>query len=145
MQSRMMAARMMAEQMRCFACAQNSFKGLPGCWLAPQQACVELLSALSMHCMARSHANGLSCTGSLDEQDPAVTALASLAKAAATRTARAVMNEAVQMHGGVGVTDDFDIGFFFKRARVAGEMLGDDYFHKERLAEVAWGQRLTIP
>ena len=74
----------------------------------------------------------------LDEGDPATTALASLAKAVTTKTAREVMSEAVQMHGGVGVTDDFDIGLFFKRARVAGETLGDDYFHKERLAKIAW-------
>jgi alkylation response protein AidB-like acyl-CoA dehydrogenase len=74
----------------------------------------------------------------MDEADPSAPALASLAKAVTTRTARQVMNEALQMHGGVGVTDDFDIGFFFKRARVAGETFGDDYFHKERLAELAW-------
>ena len=74
----------------------------------------------------------------LDEADPSATALASLAKGLLTKTAREVMNEAVQMHGGVGVTDAFDIGFFFKRARVAGETFGDDYFHKERLGEVAW-------
>ena len=74
----------------------------------------------------------------LDEGDRATSALASLAKAVTTKTAREVMNEAVQMHGGVGVTDEFDIGLFFKRARVAGETLGDDYFHRERLARIAW-------
>ena len=74
----------------------------------------------------------------LDEGDAASTTLASLAKAVTTKTARDVMSEAVQMHGGVGVTDEFDIGLFFKRARVAGETLGDDYFHKERLARIAW-------
>jgi len=74
----------------------------------------------------------------LDEGDKAASALASLAKAVTTRTAREVLNEAVQMHGGVGVTDEFDIGLFFKRARVAGETLGDEYFHKERLAKIAW-------
>ncbi len=74
----------------------------------------------------------------LDAGDPAASALASLAKAVTTRTARDVMSEAVQMHGGIGVTDDLDIGLFFKRARVAGETLGDDYYHKERLARIAW-------
>ena len=75
----------------------------------------------------------------LDEADPASSALASLAKAVTTKTAREVMNEAVQLHGGIGLTDEFDIGFFLKRARVAGETFGDDYFHKDRLAQVAWG------
>ena len=74
----------------------------------------------------------------LDEGDPAVTALASLAKAVTTKAAREVMNEAVQLHGGIGLTDEFDIGFFLKRARVAGDTFGDDYFHKDRLAQMMW-------
>ena len=34
-----------------------------------------------------------------------------------------VSNEAIQMHGGIGVTDEYDIGFFLKRARVAEQIL----------------------
>jgi alkylation response protein AidB-like acyl-CoA dehydrogenase len=74
----------------------------------------------------------------LDEQDPAASLLASLAKAVLTKTARDVLNEATQMHGGIGVTDDIDIGLFFKRGRVAGDTFGDDFFQKERLARLAW-------
>jgi len=74
----------------------------------------------------------------IDENDRAASALASLAKATLTKTAREVLNEALQMHGGIGVTDDFDIGLFFKRARVAGDTFGDDYFHKEQLARLVW-------
>jgi alkylation response protein AidB-like acyl-CoA dehydrogenase len=74
----------------------------------------------------------------LDEQDPAASLLASLAKAVLTKTARDVLNEATQMHGGIGVTDDIDIGLFFKRVRVAGDTFGDDFFQKERLARLAW-------
>jgi alkylation response protein AidB-like acyl-CoA dehydrogenase len=74
----------------------------------------------------------------LDESDRAASALASLAKANLTKTARDVLNEAVQMHGGIGVTDDIDIGLFFKRARVAGDTFGDDFFHRERLGRVVW-------
>jgi len=68
----------------------------------------------------------------------AASLLASLAKGTLTKTARDVLNEATQMHGGIGVTDDFDIGLFFKRARVAGDTFGDDYFQRERLARLAW-------
>jgi alkylation response protein AidB-like acyl-CoA dehydrogenase len=75
----------------------------------------------------------------LDEGDPATTQIASLAKAVLTRTAREVLNEALQMHGGMGVTDELDIGLFFKRARAAGDWLGDDFYHRERLARIAWG------
>jgi alkylation response protein AidB-like acyl-CoA dehydrogenase len=74
----------------------------------------------------------------LDEGDAAASQLASLAKGFATKTAREVLNEAVQMHGGIGVTDELDIGLFLKRTRVAGETYGDDYFQKERLARTAW-------
>jgi acyl-CoA dehydrogenase len=74
----------------------------------------------------------------LDENDRATSALASLAKATLTKTARDVLNEALQMHGGIGVTDDIDIGLFFKRARVAGDTFGDDYFHKDRLGRIVW-------
>lgn len=49
----------------------------------------------------------------------------SLAKARACQTAKLAVNEGVQMHGGIGMTDDYDIGFFMKRARVAQEWLGD--------------------
>ena len=38
------------------------------------------------------------------------------------------------MHGGIGMTDDFDIGFFMKRARAARETFGDLAFHGDRLA-----------
>ena len=56
-----------------------------------------------------------------------------------TRLARDVMMEAMQMHGGIGMTDDFDVGLFVKRAQASGELLGDDHFHTERLAAGKWG------
>jgi alkylation response protein AidB-like acyl-CoA dehydrogenase len=43
-------------------------------------------------------------------------------------------NEAVQMHGGMGVTDEIDIGLFLKRSRVCNQLLGDSAFHKDRFA-----------
>ncbi len=58
----------------------------------------------------------------------------SLAKAKAGEVAKLATNEAVQMHGGIGMTDDYDIGFFMKRARAAGETFGDTAFHGDRLA-----------
>ena len=41
------------------------------------------------------------------------------------------------MHGGIGMTDEFDIGFFMKRARAAGETFGDSYYHADRFAQLA--------
>ncbi|HYA71874.1 MAG TPA: acyl-CoA dehydrogenase family protein [Roseiarcus sp.] len=57
-----------------------------------------------------------------------------VAKARAGRTATLAVQEAVQMHGGVGMTDAFDIGFFMKRARVAEELFGDYAFHTDAFA-----------
>ncbi|MGX9391110.1 acyl-CoA dehydrogenase family protein [Nitrobacteraceae bacterium UC4446_H13] len=59
----------------------------------------------------------------------------SVAKARAGTTATRAVQEGVQMHGGMGMTDQFDIGLFMKRARVCQELFGDDNYHAERLAE----------
>jgi alkylation response protein AidB-like acyl-CoA dehydrogenase len=57
-----------------------------------------------------------------------------VAKARAGATATRAVQEGVQMHGGMGMTDQFDIGFFMKRARVCEELFGDAYFHADQLA-----------
>ena len=44
------------------------------------------------------------------------------------------VQEGVQMHGGMGMTDQFDIGFFMKRARVCEELFGDANYHADQLA-----------
>ncbi|MCF2525083.1 acyl-CoA dehydrogenase [Bradyrhizobium sp. G127] len=63
-------------------------------------------------------------------------AAVAVAKAKAGSVATLAVQEAVQMHGGVGMTDAFDIGFFMKRARVCQELFGDSAFHAEQLAEL---------
>ena len=60
--------------------------------------------------------------------------LASAAKAKLSEVFFLVSNEGIQMHGGIGMTDEFDIGFFLKRARVAQQFLGDAGFHRDRYA-----------
>lgn len=58
----------------------------------------------------------------------------SVAKAKAGAVAELAVQEAVQMHGGVGMTDEYDVGLFMKRVRVLNEFLGDAGFHQEKLA-----------
>ena len=70
----------------------------------------------------------------LDENANDASLLASLAKAKASDTAYLTGNEGVQMHGGIGMTDEHEIGFFMKRARVAQAMFGDAAFHRDRYA-----------
>jgi alkylation response protein AidB-like acyl-CoA dehydrogenase len=63
-------------------------------------------------------------------------AAVAVAKARAGSTATLAVQEGVQMHGGMGMTDQFDIGFFMKRARVCQELFGDSNFHADRLARL---------
>lgn len=73
----------------------------------------------------------------LDAQEPTVSSLVCLAKAKASDVARTATNEAVQMHGGIGMTDELDIGFFMKRARAAAETFGDQHYHTDRFAQLS--------
>jgi acyl-CoA dehydrogenase len=60
-----------------------------------------------------------------------------LAKARACLSATRAVQEGVQMHGGIGMTDALDIGLFMKRARVLCELFGDGAFHLDRAAVMA--------
>lgn len=60
----------------------------------------------------------------------------SLAKAKAGDVAKLAALEAVQMHGGIGMTDEYDIGLYLKRIRVAQEMFGDTAYHADRIARL---------
>jgi len=60
--------------------------------------------------------------------------VASAAKAKLCEVAQRATNEAIQMHGGVGMTDEYEIGFFIKRARVAQHTFGDYNYHLDRFA-----------
>ncbi len=72
----------------------------------------------------------------LDEGDARASERASTAKALVGDASLAVANEGVQMHGGIGVTDEEDIGLFLKRARVAQLSFGDAAFHRDRFASL---------
>ena len=74
----------------------------------------------------------------LDEgRDPAeVAKLASLAKAKVGETFHTVSREGIQMHGGIGMTDEFDIGFFIKRAAVTEQTFGDVSYHRSRYGDL---------
>jgi alkylation response protein AidB-like acyl-CoA dehydrogenase len=63
-------------------------------------------------------------------------AAVAVAKARAGTTATRAVQEGVQMHGGMGMTDQFDIGFFMKRARVCQELFGDANYHADQLARM---------
>jgi len=72
----------------------------------------------------------------LDGERRNIPVLASACKAKLSEVFMLVSNEGVQMHGGIGMTDEFDIGFYLKRARVVQQALGDATFHRDRYARL---------
>ena len=70
----------------------------------------------------------------MDEGDKHAPVLASVAKAKLCDVAELSTNEAIQMHAGIGMTDEYDIGFFIKRSRPAQMMFGDNSYHTDRFA-----------
>ena len=79
----------------------------------------------------------LQALSAVDETPEQLPILASLAKAKLNELVKLVTNEAVQMHGGIGVTDELEIGFFLKRARVTMQIFGDTGFHQDRYATLS--------
>ena len=76
----------------------------------------------------------LDALSALEARRNDVPQIASLTKARLSDTARRMTNEGLQMRGGMGMTDQFDIGLFMKRARVAAATFGDANFHRDRYA-----------
>ncbi|MFL6765782.1 MAG: acyl-CoA dehydrogenase family protein [Sphingomicrobium sp.] len=73
----------------------------------------------------------------LDSNDEQAELYVSVAKAKAADVASLAVREGVQMHGGIGMTDEHDIGLFMKREAVLGEVFGDVYYHRNRVAELS--------
>ncbi len=73
----------------------------------------------------------------IDDGDDQAELIVSVAKAKAADVANLAVREGVQMHGGIGMTDEHDIGLYMKREAVLGELFGDAYFHRNRVAELS--------
>jgi alkylation response protein AidB-like acyl-CoA dehydrogenase len=73
----------------------------------------------------------------LDSGDERAQLYTSVAKSKAADVASLAVREGVQMHGGIGMTDEHDIGLFMKREAVLGELFGDVYYHREQVARLS--------
>lgn len=73
----------------------------------------------------------------LDSADPKAELMVAVAKAKAASASKLAVQEGVQMHGGIGMTDEHDIGLYMKRYAVLGELFGDAYYHRSRVAELS--------
>jgi alkylation response protein AidB-like acyl-CoA dehydrogenase len=103
----------------------GSFQGL-------QHRAAELFAELEL---ARSIV--LRALQTIDSGEQDLSLVASAAKAKLCEVAQRATNEAVQMHGGIGMTDEHEIGFFLKRARVAQHTFGDYNYHLDRFAQLS--------
>jgi len=84
--------------------------------------------------VAMAKALALRALQAIDENEADAAQLVLASKAKANNVARLAVNEAVQMHGGIGMTDEFNIGFYMKRARAAIETLGDTSYCSQHFA-----------
>jgi acyl-CoA dehydrogenase len=103
----------------------GSFQGL-------QHRAAELFAELEL---ARSIV--LQALNAIDDGEQDLALLASAAKAKLCEVAQRATNEGIQMHGGIGMTDEHEIGFFIKRARVAQHTFGDYNYHLDRFAQLS--------
>ncbi|MGB3797913.1 MAG: acyl-CoA dehydrogenase family protein [Alteraurantiacibacter sp.] len=93
--------------------------------------------AAHLYCeMEVARAATLKAQQSLDARSADAERDACVAKAMAGMASGLAVREAVQMHGGIGMTDEYDVGFFMKRQRVLAELYGDADFHADRLASM---------
>ena len=73
----------------------------------------------------------------IDSGDDRAELAVAVAKAKAADVASLAVREGVQMHGGIGMTDEHDIGLYLKREAVLGELFGDVYYHRNKVAELS--------
>ncbi len=111
---------------------RKQFGTLIGSFQALQHRAAHLYSEMEVARAAVLKAQQLLDLGH-DKADEAV----SVAKAMSALATTLSVQESVQMHGGIGMTDEYDIGFYMKRARVLAELFGDANFHADRLAIAA--------
>ena len=78
----------------------------------------------------------LEALSALDDDSDQLAEMASLTKARLNDTYNLVSSEGIQMHGGIGMTDEYEIGFFIKRARVCEHTFGNSAFHRNRYGEI---------
>jgi len=111
---------------------RKQFGKLIGEFQALQHRAAHLYSEIEI-----ARAAALKAAQLLDSDDANAELYVSVAKAKAADIANLSVREGVQMHGGIGMTDEHDIGLFRKREAVLGELFGDVYYHRNRVAELS--------
>ncbi len=111
---------------------RKQFGKLIGEFQALQHRAAHLYSEIEI-----ARAAALKAAELLDSGDERAELFVSVAKAKAADVAGLAVSEGVQMHGGIGMTDEHDIGLFMKRQAVLGQLFGDVFYHRERVATLS--------
>ena len=111
---------------------RKQFGAVIGSFQALQHRAAEMYSELEL-----TKSSVIAACVAADEKSNDLRRMASLAKFKAGETNHLVTNEAVQMHGGVGVTDEYDVGLYLKRARVTEQIFGNSEYHLDRYATLS--------
>jgi alkylation response protein AidB-like acyl-CoA dehydrogenase len=115
---------------------RKQFGVVIGTFQALQHRAAHLYSEMEVARAATLRAQQMLDSGAADNVWRADEAV-SVAKAQTGLASMLAVQEAVQMHGGIGMTDEYDIGFYMKRQRVLAEMFGDANFHADKIARNA--------
>jgi alkylation response protein AidB-like acyl-CoA dehydrogenase len=110
---------------------RRQFGQLIGTFQALQHRAAKMFSDIEL-----SRSVVLEALTAVEEDRADIPVLASLAKATVNDAFHNISCEGIQMHGGMGMTDEHNIGFYLKRARVAEQLLGSSTFHRSRYAKL---------
>ena len=111
---------------------RKQFGTVIGTFQALQHRAAEMYSEIEL-----TKSSVIAACNAVDENSNDLKRMASLAKFKAGETNHLVTNEAIQMHGGVGVTDEYDVGLYLKRARVTEQIFGNSEYHIDRYATLS--------
>ena len=132
-----LAAEMLGSAEECLAqtidylSTRRQFDRTIGSFQALQHRAAHLFAEIQIGKSALIRALQALDAGSKDRQ-----LIVSVAKSKVGRVAQLAAQEAIQMHGGIGMTDEINIGFFLKRVRVAEALYGDANFHADKFARM---------
>ena len=111
---------------------RKQFGAVIGTFQALQHRAAEMYSELEL-----TKSSIIAACNAVDDNSNDLRRIASLAKFKSGETNHLITNEAIQMHGGVGVTDEYDVGLFMKRARVTEQIFGNSEYHIDRYATLS--------
>lgn len=133
------AARTSLEMTVDYAKVRKQFGQPIGSFQAVKHTCAEMLEAAE-----NAHSATYYAAWALDADAPDAALATSIAKTTVNQAARKVCGDAIQVHGGIGFTWEYDLHLYFKHAKHLEPLYGDADFHRERvLQEVLAGRVAT--